>query len=411
MDVDELFRKHTGSFHHVKNQLLQGQLELNYYLAKASNIVHGLQTDILGRTRLEAANHVNKTSLHENYEHKSDENTKQVKQLKEINKSLLSDISQLKNRISSLESDIAQNLEDMTTLRKQHQEHLKQGVSPEKSSHFEHAECKTPNLSADNATVSSSNTEQITRFHHTITDLKKTLKEKDSDLNKLHSAVAAKESELNRWKIKMETEESNWKVRLQVLESKVATQSKKLRKNEGKGRKSTVNTLSLTSPAESSLSPISKNTQKKSPFRVTPYLQRTSAIIGIPSSPTHASPTVRSGRTTTTQTPTKETSLTESTNKLTEHHNADSGNAIENSACSQRLTSLTPSKIPLPVRKKRKFETDIAKFEEPEESDTSMTMEVPLQTKVTLPRTISPPKARSETLVALKDKFKIKKGI
>ncbi|WBW72606.1 microtubule-site clamp monopolin complex subunit Mde4 [Schizosaccharomyces osmophilus] len=409
MSVDDLSRKHTGSLHHVKSQLLQRRLELNFYLAKASNIVHGLQTDILRTACLEATNHVNKLLMHQNEDLKNDENAKRVSELKEINDSLVADISQLKTRISSLESDISQNIEDMTILRKQHTEHFNQEAFPEKEAHFEHTEGKASNLSPDKTSLSSSNTDQITRLHRTITDLKKTVKDKDSDLNKLHSAVSAKESELDRWKIKLETEESNWKVRLQVLESKVATQGKKLRKNEGKGRKSTVSTLGLTSPVESPLSPASKNLPKKSPLRVTPYLQRTSAIIGISSSSSHASPTARSG--TTTQTPAKELSLTESAKKVTEHDNMDSGNAIEHPASPQRLSSLTPSKIPLPVRKKRKFETDTAKFEEPEESDTSMTMEVPLQTKVTLPRTISPPKARSETLVALKDKFKIKKGV
>ncbi|EPY53852.1 monopolin-like complex subunit Mde4 [Schizosaccharomyces cryophilus OY26] len=414
MNVEDLSKKHTNSLHQAENRLLQCQLELNFYLTKASNVIHGLQSHILRTTCLEATNHANKLLLQLNEGgQKSEENDRRASKLEEVNGSLTSDIVQLKSKISSLEANISQNLEDMSKLHKLNLENSGQEELPLMNADSEHAESKASYMSPDKTNLSSSNAEQVARLHRTITELKKSYKEKDSDLNKLHSALSAKESELNRWKIKLETEESNWKVRLQVLESKVATQGKKLRKNEVKRSKSTLITPGLTSSnTKSPLSPALRSPPKKSPLRVTPYLQRTSAIVGLPSSPSQASPTIRSGITTTTQTPNKDSSLIGSARKETDHNNIDSGNAEENPASSRRLSSLTPSKIPLPTRKKRKFETDnTTKFEELDESDTSMTMEVPLQTKVTLPRTISPPKARSESLVALKDKFKMKKGV
>ncbi|KAL2315878.1 Monopolin complex subunit mde4 [Schizosaccharomyces pombe] len=399
-----------------RNQIL-------FYLSKALNLAHLLRSDSLQKSFLDA---LKQSATDSELLHKNLDEIKFLQNEKLNNEKLLeqeqNEANDYRLKVERLEHKISDYVQEINSLNSQ--------LQVQKSNPEKHEDAVSQNrlrgsldtVSSPSKTPKANKDEKATRLHLIIANLKKALKEKDAEVLNLQSHVSSKESELDRFKIKLETEESNWKVRLQVLESKLATQDRKLRMQ----KKSTERKSLLVSPRVSSpklFSPSKQaimgtrqpNATSGSPLSVTPFLQKTSTSIGLSSSPPQSSPSAQSSQPFSRDKYPHSMTVSPSNARYLKKHlddtipsNVSDINHNDHLKIPQSPSSLSPSKIP--IRKKRKLKDTVSNCEFTEEdSESSFLLETIQPSKSTLRRSISPLKKRNDEINELKKGFTMKK--
>ncbi|EEB05627.1 monopolin-like complex subunit Mde4 [Schizosaccharomyces japonicus yFS275] len=327
--------------------------------------------------------------------------------------SVLEELDENENKLGSAEKELVQLKEEYKQLQEDLIKLSKKTYESEETIRL----LKSSKESGESATFGKNveSSSSTTRLHNAVNEYKKLLKAKEQDITKLQSSVSARDTEIDRWRIRVETIEANWKARVQVLESKLATLEKKTRlSRSAHDRKSTSSTMlsspqlvtNSPSPQKSSLSS-RRSIREKSSLSMTPFLKKTSVALGLSSSP------LRRDAKTLPKPLSPNKSFSETRSRLPRPSLSPSKRTstnVDGDSISQNLVQEALGNGSL--KKKRKLEApslEVQPVDEENElhSDEDLTLAPPKRAS-SIVRAISPLKARSETVNSLKKGFSVK---